>query len=66
MTNGALDASASWRGAAGALLTARHPKCHSAQGYKLGVLRLVTLPCDAVPPPVRRNGETSPNARNGA
>ena len=66
MTNGALVASSSGRATAGALLTGHYGKCLAAQGYKRGGIPLVALPCDAVPPLIRRGGEASPNAGNRA
>jgi hypothetical protein len=66
MTDGALVASSSGRATAGALLTGHYGKRLAAQGYKLGVIPLVALPCDAVPPLIRRVGGASPNARDRA
>ena len=63
---GALDAGSSWRVTAGALLGSRQPECLAAQGYKLGVISIMAVPCDSVPPLVRRVGVASPNARDGA
>ena len=54
------------RVAGDALLGGHHQECLAAQSHQLSMPRRMPLPCDAVPPLVRRVGGASPHARNRA